>query len=134
MNSDAWTRARAATQRGYKKQWSYNIPGSLRLSSYNMETTSIFRDGYTMLRWDGPEDQYLIMKLTETTGLLRSQIDFNETDKKWISIVKLSEDIELRIKENRYSNYRDRNSQKYFADLRICRRNLFDAYRKLFEK
>ena len=74
---------RIATPRGYKKDWRNNIPGGYRMSC---EMESRHQKKYAFLIWNGSDEQYLITRLTESTGIIVAQVDIDLNNNEWYNI------------------------------------------------
>ncbi len=78
-------KARKATKRGFKKCWDarYSYDG---LYWGSRHISQIHNNKYSIFAWTGSEDQFLLFKLSESTGLVKAYIDIEDDDKLWTDL------------------------------------------------
>ena len=115
--------AKAATPRGFKKDWEYNIYGGYQACLLIQQR---FSKKYAFLLWHGSEEQYLITRLTENTGLIKSQVDIDIDSKEWRQII---------YDQRRFwTHYEDRKRLSFHEELcKKDRENIFNSYIILLE-
>lgn len=97
-DADALKRAKAATKRGNKNKWKYNLPGNIIFLQTISRTVG---KEFTFLSWHGSEDAYLLFRLTENTGLVAGQMNVDTTGEVWLDILKHFSNFRIAFEERK---------------------------------
>jgi hypothetical protein len=68
----------------YRKHWTYHL--FHHYEQLNLISFPLRKKGFLLLAWHGPDDQYLLTKLSSPRGFVVGQVDVEDNSKLWKDI------------------------------------------------
>ena len=119
----ALEKIKLSTARGFKKYWKRSISGGYVACA---KIEKYYNKKYAFLLWEGSDERYMIIKLTDDTNTIVKQVDIDINDKIWNKINFLQDKLWVHYDDMKKYTF----SEKFYEE---DNENIFQEYLKILE-